>query len=498
MKNLKLATLAACASKSVAPVGSSSTDCIPQHSVAFLSKSSSLLGDSLCLRGGVSYEDDQAGDSEPKKHSKKKNRSKKSKREEGASPKPRKNDDKNRKGQNSSASSPNPKKDKPNKIVEEIIQQDDFYRILGVSRTASQVEIKKAYRRRALSVHPDKTGGDRRAFDKVSESYDILSDETKRKVYDRYGKDGVENGGSAPSSFQDVFQSMFQQQSYGRGRQNYTMRYQLEVTLEDLYNGVTQEVVVTSPNERKRQKNVQVHIPKGSIQGQPIVLSGEMDFANDTPGDLVFVVSQTPHPVFTRKGHDLAMELTISLEEAICGLQREIRHLDGTSIWVESARNSEKPTLIQTGEVQVLKGRGMPKRNNTGDHGDLYIQFRVLMPESKNSYLSEEEYTELRRLLSKLQGGSSKKKPSQEDTVHHLQAASTRDFGRASGQVHLEEDEHLHARESHPFASQFFPQGAGRSAFYFGGNFGNSFSGGHPFGGDGHGNDDGNIECNQM
>jgi hypothetical protein len=141
----------------------------------------------------------------------------------------------------------------------------------------------------------------------------------------------------------------------------------------------------------------------------------------------------------------------------------------------------------------------MPKKNKTNDHGDLYIQFRVAMPKSKDGSLSKEESVELGRLLSKLQGGSSRKKPSMQDRICSLQVASPRDFGRASGQVHMEEDEHLHDQESHPFASQFFPQGAGRSAFYFGGNFGGqSFGGGHPFGGDQYRDDDGNTECNQM
>jgi hypothetical protein len=139
----------------------------------------------------------------------------------------------------------------------------------------------------------------------------------------------------------------------------------------------------------------------------------------------------------------------------------------------------------------------MPKKNKTNDHGDLYVQFRVEMPKTKNGSLSKEESVELGRLLSKLQGGPKRKKPSVQDRICSLQVASTRDFGRASGQVHMDEDEHLQDQESHPFASQFFQQGAGRSAFYFGGNFGGGQRG-HPFGGSQYRDDDGNTECNQM
>lgn len=141
----------------------------------------------------------------------------------------------------------------------------------------------------------------------------------------------------------------------------------------------------------------------------------------------------------------------------------------------------------------------MPKGKSSDDHGDLYIQFCVEMPESKHASLSRDELAELRRLLSKLQSGSSRKKPASEDRICALCVATTRDFGRASGQVHMEEDEHMLDQDSHPFASPFFPQGAGRSAFYFGGNFGGDpFGGGHPFGGGQQGSDDGNVECKQM
>ncbi|CAJ1927684.1 unnamed protein product [Cylindrotheca closterium] len=494
----------------------------------------------LPLRGGASSDDKRnrnahenaqaASDSNrssPEKQAKnassnqsknsKKNRSTQSrKREKAASQSKQQGGEKKDEGKttsNNDASTSNNENSQsyPNqRIVEEIVKQTDYYQILGIPNhkkgSLTKVEIQKAYRKRAVQVHPDKTGGDRRAFDKVAESFDVLSDDSKRELYDRFGKQGLGNGGASasgmPGQFQDIFQSMFQQggqrQSYGRTRQNYTMRYQIEVTLEELYNGTTQDVLVTAPTtERRRQKSVQVNIPKGSIPGQSIVLSGEMDFANDIPGDLIFVVSQRPHPVFTRKGHDLAMELEISLEEAICGLQREIRHLDGSNLWIASAsrEGNDAPHIIQTGEVQVLKGRGMPKKSKVEDeYGDLYIQFRVEMPNPQRrggaEALSNEEIIELGRLLSKLQdGGSNKKKlPKTDDKIHSLCTASSRDFGSASGPVHLEEDEHGHHHEdASPFSSQFFQGASGGSSFYFGSSFGGRSN-----------DDDGNVQCQQM
>jgi DnaJ-class molecular chaperone len=391
-----------------------------------------------------------------------------------------------------------------NKIVEDILLHDDFYQVLGVSKSsASDREIQKAYRRRAVQTHPDKTGGDRRAFDKVAEAYDVLSDETRKQIYDQYGKRGLEQGaGPMPSSAQDLF-NVFRQQR--KNQKNQTVRYQLEVTLEDLYKGMTQDIVVTPPGTG-RQKKVQVHIPKGSISGQSIVLSGEMDFAEDVhPGDLIFILTQASHRTFTRKGHDLAMEVTISLQEAVCGLRRSIRHLDGHQVVIGSARQDDNaPVLVQTGDVHVLKGQGMPKRNHSNEFGDFYIQYRVEMPKTskQSSFLTNEERTELGRLLSKLEGktlSSENKDNDDEDdsNVQYLQTASPLDFGRASGSVTLDEEDQHHDKEeqAHPFRSGFFPQGSSSRSFHFGGGLGGS-----PFGGSYYGNDDddSNAQCQQM
>ena len=150
----------------------------------------------------------------------------------------------------------------------------------------------------------------------------------------------------------------------------------------------------------------------------------------------------------------------------------------------------------------------MPKKHKNDEYGDLYIQFRVEMPKPNNnkkggSPLTKEELTELSRLLSKLESGTiptkrkskTKQEPDEGTTICSLQQATIRDFGRASGQVQLDEDEyshHHHDPHSHPFAgSQFFSNGSSSGGFYFGGNFG-----GHPFGGGGQ--DDGDVQCTQM
>lgn len=305
--------------------------------------------------------------------------------------------------------------------------------------------------------------------------------------------------------------------------------------MEDLYHGRVHNVEVSPPSFgysrydhlSREKKVVDVQIPKGAINGQTIRLSGLNDADKDSPpGDLLFVLNQAPHPTFTRKGNDLAMELTISLEEAICGVKRPIEHLDSTELWIESAKASRSvPLMIRTGDVQVLKGRGMPKgRRFDGDYGnshsnenygDLYVQYRVEMPRStKNTAgLTKDEYKELSRLLSKLDNGSEKsfkiRTERKSDTenkskIHVLKEAKSTDFGRASGKVAWDTDEnddegHFH-QDKKDNGDGFFPFGSpfssafGQSSsqqFYFGNNpFGHS-------GGRNH-DDDGNVQCQQM
>jgi DnaJ-class molecular chaperone len=213
------------------------------------------------------------------------------------------------------------------------------------------------------------------------------------------------------------------------------------VTLEDLYQGMERTVLVAPPeggSSTNASKRVHVNVPRGAVSGQSIVLSGEMDFdEDDTPGDLVFWLKERSHATFTRKGHDLAVAFQITLQEAICGVKRSIRHLDGTELNIGSARHATSgPILIQTGDVQVLKGKGMPKDGQGVEFGDLYVQYQVEMPTGKahENTLTSEEREELGRLLDKLQGRKHTPSTDQQSDVQFLQKASLRDFGRASGQ----------------------------------------------------------------
>ncbi|KAL7463499.1 hypothetical protein ACHAXS_003860 [Conticribra weissflogii] len=475
--------------------------------------------------------------------------------------------------------------------AQSILRQKCYYDILGITKEATQVEIQKAYRKRCVLTHPDKIpSGDRAAFDKVSEAYEVLSCEKKRSLYDRFGKEGVDNGGptgmgGAGGSFfgNDVFRDFFgfptssastdpfsgrnrsffsasSGSSFRRPPRNRDLRYQLEVTLEDLYNGSTKHIAIQQPNPLRPQfplrKEVEVTLCPGMSSGESVKLAGVVDSIPDAaPADVVFLLSQRRHAVFTRRGHDLAMECKISFGEALVGFKRKILHLDGREILIappmirknehngpdhnvtsipisEDEKTTQLPSVIvQTGDVHVLKGEGMPKRR-TGEHGDLYIQYVVEMPGStaklQSSNLNDEERRELARLLQKLEGRDDHSINEYDDNspVHQLSIASASDFGRASStdhdnvhDEHLQHDEDLETNARHGFRNpedvhDFFQraftgrtQGFGGSPFtndsggtfhYFSSSGGGGFGPSPFFNGPQSSDDDHKVECNQM
>ena len=385
------------------------------------------------------------------------------------------------------------------KLLLDIIAQSDYYAVLGVSKSATPREITKAYRKRALQTHPDKTQGDRRAFDKVAEAHDVLSDETKRSLFDRYGKKGIDRPPSSHRSTtmtEELFRSMFGHGATAVPR-NKNVKYQLEVTLEDLYSGLTRAILVEQTPESSR-KTVQVHVPRGMASGEHVVLSGEMDaVSNAAPGDLIFLLAQRRHPIFTRKGHDLAMELVVSLSEALCGIHgRSIRHLNGRSLIISSAEGEDgEAIMIRTGDIHVLKGEGMPIRD-TSDFGDLYIQYKVELPSNTAlKRLNMKERAQLGLLLDKLEG---KKKHANSEVVPIvLKNASVSDFGVASGVFQMQQDEFHDDDRKSPFG------GTGRSFFWSSNQAANSnnnpFGGHNPFfGGNTGDGDHENVQCQQM
>lgn len=375
---------------------------------------------------------------------------------------------------------------KQQQLLQEILQQDDYYQILGLTRQDSQhpdadAKIQKAYRRRAVVTHPDKTQGDRRAFDKVAEAYQVLSDSEQRQLYNRFGKAGLQQHGGMPSQQQpyDFFQQFFNSaRPYNNDHHlNRSTRYQITVTLEELYHGVTKTILVPPPNAspfhetHHHAKHVSVHIPPGTEDGHVLLCSGEIDFIQDaTPADLILIVQQHRHDVFTRKHYDLAMSLSIPWGQALGGFQHRIRHLSGKKIPISV------PGPIQSGDVYRLRGYGMPKTGT--EFGDLYIEFDVMLPQNRKP-LTKDEYNELKRLVHKMEGT----KPVNITDTLELTQAKRSEFGVASG-IPPDEVPHRYQEEQegpHPF----FSPAHGTNPF-FGMRQGPMYE------------DDSNVQCRQM
>lgn len=245
----------------------------------------------------------------------------------------------------------------------------DLDETLEVDKDADAKEIKKSYRRLSRTHHPDK-GGDEHKFKEINAAYEILSDEDKRKQYDKYGLEGVDDGGAAAHGGEDLFSMFFGGGSGRRGsagpRKGPSVNHPLKVSLEDLYNGKTvklainKKVIVGDVTEcekchgqgatmemrqigpgmitqmqrpcdacngqgnkaetKTERKVLEVHIDKGSTHGQRITFRGEADeIPGMETGDINFIVQEKEHELYKRKGADLLVTKDLSLKQALCG-----------------------------------------------------------------------------------------------------------------------------------------------------------------------------------
>lgn len=286
----------------------------------------------------------------------------------------------------------------------------DYYKILGVDRGADQKAVSATFRKLARQFHPDinKARGAEDRFKEINEAYQVLGDPEKRAKYDQmyelYQRGGVDwqtvfgrggawqpssggwtvTFGGSPGDVEDLlgglggFSEFFRQYFGGdvvgsrpRGRRRGTAGQDaspaatatLEVTLEEAFRGGQKPVMVRVNGATRR---LEVTIPRGVRDGQRLRLAGALD-----GGDLYLTVRLAPHPRFERRDDDLAVDVRVSLTEALLGATVEVPTLEGT---VEMAI----PPETQNGQVFRLRGQGMPRRGD--GRGDLLARVMVVLP----------------------------------------------------------------------------------------------------------------------
>ena len=302
----------------------------------------------------------------------------------------------------------------------------DYYKTLGVSKSATPEEIKKAFRKLARENHPD-AGGDEEKFKEINEAYEVLSDEKKRKLYDQYGTAdanripygwGSGAGGGVNIDLEDLFggssswsdilerlrkgEGAFgtewdfgggggngfggfggfgQQQRAPRPQKGRDTAVNLPLTFEEAFNGTKKRVTVRVPG-RNEKTTLDVNVPAGANDGdrQRFRGQGSPGANGGAAGDLIVTMKVGEHPYFSRKGADVLITVPVDIAEAALGAQVVVPAPDGTKVRVRV------PAGTQSGTTLSLKGKGAPRVKGSGS-GDLKITIDVRVPKQ----LSDEQ-----------------------------------------------------------------------------------------------------------
>ena len=273
----------------------------------------------------------------------------------------------------------------------------DYYKVLGVPKTATQDDIKKAYRKLARKMHPDLNPNDKEAhkkFQQINEANEVLSDPEKRKKYDQYGKDwqhaeqfekakqsqqrswdggGQSFSGDDEGAFSDFFESLFGRSAEGGRKSQAKFRGQdlqaaLQLSLKDVYTTHQQTLTVNG-------KNIRITIPAGVENGQVIKLKGYGGpGANNGPaGDLYITFNIADDPHFKRSGDDLYTTAVLDLYTAVLGGETIVDTFSG-KVKLPVAPGAQNGMKVR------LKSKGFPVYKKEGEFGNLYVTFNVKIP----------------------------------------------------------------------------------------------------------------------
>ena len=270
------------------------------------------------------------------------------------------------------------------------LYEKDFYKILGVTATASQPEIKSAYRLKAKDLHPDKNQGDaalEEKFKAVSEAYDILSDSKKRAEYDEARSHFERGGFRAPTgggqnfqggdfsdifgggSSQDIFANLFGGGGRRGPRKGSDLQTEATITFKESVFGTTLDLKLNT--DGNGPQSISARVPAGVNDGAKIRVKGKGAPGEAGPGDLFIELHVKPHATFSRKGENLLLTLPVTFAEAALGADIKVPTLSGDDVTVRLAAGTP------TSRVLRVKGRGIKKGAITGD---LLVTVEVQVP----------------------------------------------------------------------------------------------------------------------
>lgn len=292
------------------------------------------------------------------------------------------------------------------------MQYKDYYAVLGVGRTASEDEIKAAYRGLAKQFHPDLNPDNPAAADRfkeATEAYEVLGTAENRRLYDELGanwqayqQNGGQEGGfhgfqdffrqfggrdaegkwqfnfrregetGSGAGFSDFFRTVFNREGRDGFRRGLDLEATLRLTLEEAYTGGHKAFRVDD------SEPLRIFLKPGVGTGQRLKIKGKgrkLPLVAE-PGDLYLNLETDPHPRFRREGDDLHLDLEIDLLAALLGFEITIRHLDGKPLKVQL------PEGLQVGQTLRLRSKGMPLLSDPTKHGALFLHIGIKMPET--------------------------------------------------------------------------------------------------------------------
>lgn len=323
------------------------------------------------------------------------------------------------------------------------MEYKDYYAILGVPRTATEKEIRSAYRKLARQYHPDVNPGNKEAeekFKEVAEAYEVLSDPEKRKRYDELGprwreyeqweaaqraagrtpniqdflrgqwpgggyyeyrtvtEEDLEDLFGERQPFSDFFEAIFGGGLGGaraggapRPRRGSDLEFPVEISLAEAYRGTTRHLTLRTPDGQER--HIEATIPPGVADGSRVRLAGQGNpgRAGGPPGDLYLVISVIPDPRFQREQENLRTKIMVPLTVLLLGGAARVPTPDGRTLELRI------PPGTQDGRVFRLRGQGMPRLGEPSRRGDLFVEVHAQLPEKLTNRQREliEEFAKL-------------------------------------------------------------------------------------------------------